>query len=301
MKINNLTNILTCIFAHNTATKAQLVQLTGLSNSTVSASVNSLLKLDLLVCDGMEESIGGRRSRIYKLNKDYGCFVGVEMDAVSIAVCITDCENNSLESTRCLLDQSTPVINQLIVLLDHVFEKHDKILGLGVGLTALIDYKEQVVLDCPDYGWKNVPLKEILERHFTVFVTIDHKVNGAALREGLLGQASSEKNYLCVYEAAKGKAALILDDDICRGLHNSVGKADDVSLLPLLNSGLLSFLNVSLVIVGYYTEEYKNEIAQLAQADAKNVICIPEADQDFAIGMAAVAQKCWFKSIYFML
>ena len=70
LKIGNLTNILTCLFSEKRLTKAQLVRLTGLSNSTVSSAVNSLLKLKLLVGDGYGESIGGRllcrRNRLRK-------------------------------------------------------------------------------------------------------------------------------------------------------------------------------------------------------------------------------------------
>ncbi|WP_286680382.1 hypothetical protein [Tepidanaerobacter sp. EBM-49] len=79
LKIKNLTNILVNLFSKQRATKTQLVELTGLSNSTVSSSVNSLLKLKLLVCNGMEDSIGGRRSAIYEINKDYGQFIGVDL------------------------------------------------------------------------------------------------------------------------------------------------------------------------------------------------------------------------------
>lgn len=301
LKINNLTNILTCIFTRKTATKAELVQCTELSNSTVSASVNSLLKLELLLCDGMEESIGGRRSRIYRLNKSYGCFIGVDMTPERLSICVTDCENERIESFCCPIQDGKPVIDQLIGALDALVERHGKVLGIGIGLSAEINYGEQVVVDCPDFGWRHVHLKEILERHFTAFACIDHRINGVALRESLLGQATGVQNYLCVYESAMEKAALILDGDLCRGFHNHVGALNEVSLFPLLEQGLLSFLNISLVVVGYCTEEYKNKVEQLARAHAASAICVPEADHSLAAGMAAVTQQRWFKSIYFML
>ena len=90
LKIKNLTNILVCLFSKQKATKAELVQWTGLSNSTVSSTVNSLLKLNLLVCAGMEGSIGGRRSTIYRLNKDYGEFIVVDIKEGELTLVVTD-------------------------------------------------------------------------------------------------------------------------------------------------------------------------------------------------------------------
>ena len=68
-----------CLMTRGRATKAELVADTGLSMSTVSSCINSLLKLTLLTTDGMEDSSGGRCSTIYSMKADYGCFIGLDV------------------------------------------------------------------------------------------------------------------------------------------------------------------------------------------------------------------------------
>lgn len=301
LKINNLTNILTCIFSRTVATKAELVQYTELSSSTVSSSVNSLLKLKLLVCDGMREPIGGRPSKIYRLNKDYGYFIGVDMSLEKLTLCVADCENGLVETRSRSLDQAQTVIENLFCLLDEVAGQRQDVLGIGIGIPGLLDHKEQIVLKSEPFGWNHVHLKEILERRYTVFSYLDHRVNGAAFRESILGAAGNEQNYLCVYESAPEKAALVIDGQICRGACNHIGELGGISLPALVEHGLLSFMNIPEVVVGYRTEEFRRRMEESVSRGAARVVCIPDADHSLALGMAAAAQQRWFKSIYFML
>lgn len=301
LKIKNLTNILVCLFSQQTATKAELVQLTGLSNSTVSSSVNSLLKLDLLACVGMEDSGGGRRSTIYRLNKSYGQFIGADMQDTELKIVVTDCENQLIDRQTYPIDSARPAIDQLTTAIEQMVAQYPKVLGIGIGLDAQIDHENQVVRHCDTFGWHHVHLKEILERHFMFFTYLDHRANGAAIREGLVGQAKGLKNYLCYYESAKRKAAVVLDGQICRGHRNCTGRVEDMARFIASAQGFADFLDLSRVFIGYNTEDHKKYLMELAPALSDRIVCFPEADDTVAVGMATVAQKEWFQSIYFML
>jgi len=301
LKIKNLTNILLCIFSKRSATKAELVNETGLSNSTVSSSVNSLYNLNLLLHDGMEDSIGGRRSVIYKLNKDYGQFVGVDLYNDQLKIVVTDCQNAVLQVYRYPLTQDIPAINLLEFGLEEVLAKYPGILGIGIGLDGQIDSKEQIVVKSEYYNWHNVHLKEVIERQFQVFTYIDHRINGAAIREGIFGNAYGLHNYMCFYESSKEKAALILDKKICRGQNNYTGQMQNIDALPENLSSLISFFDIAAICIGYLTPEYKEKWLQVSNCCTTRVIFSPEENTFIEKGMAAVAQKEWFQSIYFML
>ena len=298
LKIGNLTNILTCLFSEKRLTKAQLVRLTGLSNSTVSSAVNSLLKLKLLVGDGYGESIGGRRSEIYRLNKAYGRFIGVDMCANGFYVVVTDCENTVLTQFFDLYDNRVPKIHFLLGVLEKVIKQFPGVLGIGIGLAAHIDFSEQIVIDCPDVCWSQVHLKEIIERHFMIFTYIDHRVNAAAIREGLLGYAADIKNYLFFYENSPDKAALVLNGGICRGHTNYNGKWEDSYGLTGKVRLLSELFDVERIFIAYKTQAYK---AQWKNDLPQSVVCFEAKKNMCALGAAAVVQKEWFRSIYFML
>lgn len=301
MKIKNLTNILVCLFSKKCATKAELVQNTGLSNSTVSSAVNSLLKLGLLICAGMQDSIGGRRSAIYRLNKDYGTFIGIDLDGESLTLAITGCENDIVDIYTKRTVSGTPLIHQLIALLEHTLLRFPNVLGIGIGLPAEIEFKEQVVIRCKKIGWEQVHLKEIIERRFMIFTYVDHRANGAALNEGLTGRAAEVSNYMSLYESSKEKATLVLNKKICRGEKNCTGIiSSDTSFFAWLSS-LLCFLDVSDIFIGYCTEKFQINVKKLLQNFNGRVVCFPESDYIIALGMAAAAEKEWFQSIYFRL
>jgi len=301
LKIKNLTNILLCIFSNRSATKTDLVNETGLSNSTVSSSVNSLYKLNLLLHGGMEDSIGGRRSVIYKLNKDYGQFIGVDLYKDQLHIVVTDCQNTVLQVYQYLLTKDVSAINLLASGLEEILAAYPNVLGIGIGLDAQINAKEQIVVRSEYYNWHNVHLKEVIERQFQIFTYIDHRVNGAAVREGIFGNAYGLQDYMCIYESSKEKAALIQDKNICRGQYNYTGQMRNTDPSPESLSSLISFFDIAAVCIGYLTPEYKEKWVQVSNCCASRVICCLEESNLIEKGMAAIAQKEWFQSIYFML
>lgn len=301
LKIKNLTSILLYLFSYRKATKTQLVRGTALSNSTVSASVNSLVKLGLVESDGLEESIGGRRSSIYRINKNYGRFIGVDIRENELRYAVTDCQNALIETGVCKLKSQVPAVQQLLDCLERVIAAHTKVLGIGIGLDAQLDPAEQVVLHSGRLGWDNVHLKEVIERRFLILTYIDHRVNGAGVREGILGNMQGFANYVCFYESAPEKAALVLNGEICRGARNSIGRLTAEPALWEALPSLLNFLDVNAVCIGYRTKEYKEKMLALANRTDIKVFCFPEAEPCMEAGMATVAQKEWFQSIYFML
>lgn len=301
MKIQNLTNIMTCLLSKREATKAELVQLTGLSNTTVSDSINSLLKKQLVLSIGMKNSIGGRRATIYRLNPDYGFFVGIELHARQMGICVTDCENTTLQSRQVSLPEQVPVITTLLQSISAITRIYPKLLGIGIGINGKIDIQEQVVIDSPEYRWELVHLKEIIERQFLVYTTIDHRSNGATVEEGLLGRTKGMANYLCFYESSQSKLGIVIDNEICRGKDNMAGQLRSVDVfLDHIEEYRLLF-SPEAMIVKYTSPEIRQKAFAAQQKLPELVTVMEEEEFNLAKGMAITAQKGWFKSIYFIM
>jgi hypothetical protein len=301
MKIQNLTNIMTCLLSKRKATKAELVQLTGLSNTTVSDSINSLLKKQLVLSIGMKNSIGGRRATIYRLNPDYGFFVGIELHARQMGICVTDCENTTLQSWQVSLPEQVPVITTLLQSISAITKTYPKLLGIGIGINGKIDIQEQVVIDSPEYRWELVHLKEIIERQFLVYTTIDHRSNGATVEEGLLGRAKGMANYLCFYESSQSKLGIVIDNEICRGKDNMAGQLRSVDVfLDHIDEYRLLF-SPEAMIIKYTSSEIRQKAHAVQQKLPELVTVMEEEEFNLAKGMAITAQKGWFKSIYFIM
>lgn len=301
IKIHNIKQIMLCLMARRCATKAEIVEDTGLSTSTVSSCVNSLLKLKLLTVKGMDDSSGGRRSTIYRVNAGYGCFLGLDVRPDGIRGVVTDCEAQILKRIFVPLGGGTAPLHAITEILQQQTAQCKNVLGIGIGVAGTLDHEEQIIVSAPELGWRFVHLKEIVERQYMIFTHVEHQVNAGAIYEGMMGCAKGEKNYLYLGEAPGDKAALVLDGRLCRGADNAAGSLSGVPICQVMRPELLHFLGVSRLVVGYETEAFKDEVCRGAAGFGGQVCCIPQSEDTYPTGLAAVTQREWFESIYFML
>lgn len=96
--------------------------------------------------------------------------------------------------------------------------KSKDILGIGFGLPGLIDSKKGVVNFLPNVpGWKNVPLKAIVQKKLRIPTFIDNDVNLMTLGEWKFGAGRGCKNMLCMTLGTGVGAGLVLNSALYRG------------------------------------------------------------------------------------
>jgi len=108
----------------------------------------------------------------------------------------------AVEEIEFSLDSAAEPVLQLIAdTVDKLFVKHKisraKVLGLGVSTSGAISLDSGVCLFSPILGWRDVPIRAILEKKTRLQVTVENDVNAFAY--GTLQQAGNQglKNLLC--------------------------------------------------------------------------------------------------------
>ena len=87
------------------------------------------------------------------------------------------------------------VLDRIIETMEKTFDQH--IQAIGVGVPSLLDRKEGIVYDVQNIpSWKEVRLKEILEKHFRVPVWIDNDANCFALGERIFGAGKDYEDFV---------------------------------------------------------------------------------------------------------
>ncbi len=105
------------------------------------------------------------------------------------------------------------------------------IAGIGIGLPGLIDHAKGVVRFLPNIpGWRNVPLKSILEKKTGFPVTIDNDVKLITLAEWQFGAGRGEENLICITLGTGVGSGLILNNALYRGEANAAGELGHVPL-----------------------------------------------------------------------
>ena len=92
------------------------------------------------------------------------------------------------------------------------------ILGIGLGLPGPIDSKRGIVNFLPNIpGWKNVPLKSIVQKKLHIPTVVDNDVNLITLGEWKFGAGKNYKNLMCMTLGTGVGGGLILNGALYRG------------------------------------------------------------------------------------
>lgn len=109
------------------------------------------------------------------------------------------------------------------------------IAGVGVGLPGLIDTQKGIVnflVNIP--GWRNVPLKKILQEKLALPVFIDNDANVIALGEWKFGAGRGIKNLISITLGTGVGGGLIINNELFRGAGFAAG---EIGHIPLNENG----------------------------------------------------------------
>ena len=116
------------------------------------------------------------------------------------------------------------------VIAQSGLQKKD-IAGVGIGLPGLIDHERGVVRFLPNIpGWRNVPLKTILQKKIALRVSIENDVKLITLAEWKFGAGRGVSNLICLTLGTGVGSGLILNNDLYRGQDNAAGELGHMPL-----------------------------------------------------------------------
>ena len=115
------------------------------------------------------------------------------------------------------------VLNKLIELISSVF--NSKTNAIGIGVPSVVDVERGIIYDVINIpSWKEVPLKSILEDHFSVPVFINNDANCFALGEKHFGLGKSYNHIAGVTLGSGVGTGLILNDKLYAGKNAGAGE-----------------------------------------------------------------------------
>ncbi|MFJ2370612.1 ROK family protein [Microbacterium sp. NPDC087665] len=211
-------------------TKADLVHLTGLARSTVSARVDALLAAGLLVAAGEAASTGGRPPSRVAFNPRAGLVLAVDLGASHATVAIADLSGRILSSRTHPLDiASGPeiVLDRMLaeaqLLLAEGSARGSSLVGVGIGVPGPVEHSTGRPYNPPIMpGWDRFDIPAYVQRTYDVPVLVDNDVNVLALGE----QTTSfpDTTDLIFVKVATGiGAGIIAGGQLQRGAQGSAG------------------------------------------------------------------------------
>lgn len=101
----------------------------------------------------------------------------------------------------------------------------DNIIGIGIGAPGPLDIKRGIINFAPNLpGWRDVPLRKILEDEFNIKVVLENDANAAAWGERYFGAGQGVNNLVCFTLGTGIGGGIIIDGKIYHG--NNYGAAE---------------------------------------------------------------------------
>ena len=172
-------------------TKAELVEFTGLSRSTIQLRIDALIELGLLAPLTDAVSTGGRPSAQIALNPTARVVVAADFGATQASVAVTDLAGNILARTSSkMLIADGPetclgwMVRTIRSELAGLKLKEADLIAIGIGLPGPVEHSTGKPSNPPIMpGWDAFNVPGFVNQHLKASVLVDNDVNIMALGE----------------------------------------------------------------------------------------------------------------------
>jgi glucokinase len=157
--------------------------------------------------------------------EDKSSLVGVDLGGTNIrAGLIREGSVKKLESDRInAMGSETEVLDQMFAVVDAVFERGVK--AIGVGVPTVVDIEKGIVYDTQNIpSWKTVHLKSILEQRYRCSVFVNNDANCFVLGEKYYGQAQDFNDVVGLIVGTGLGAGLVLNGKLYPGINCGAGE-----------------------------------------------------------------------------
>ena len=219
--------------------RAELARQSQLSAPTVSAIVDSLLKRGIVVETTTAPSSGGRPPVLLSVDPKAGYVVGIKLrgDGVTTVVCDLDAQIVSSN------ERYVPLVGDPMAALDAIEEETrralrdaavpaSKVLGVGVGMSGVIDSTAGVCRFSHLLQWHDVELAAPLRRRMGLPVWVENDVNTLAVAEKWAGDAHTASNFVTLSVGRGIGLGIVVDRSLYRGSHGAGGEFGHMIVEP---------------------------------------------------------------------
>ena len=159
--------------------------------------------------------------------------VGVDLGGSKINVILSDSSGNIKErDLRDTLAHEGPeaVIKRIIESIKQVASGAD-IAGIGIGAAGACETSTGVITLSPNLpGWHNIPLKDIIQREFSLPTYLDNDATVAALGEHYFGGGVGIENLVYVTVGTGIGGGIIIGGQLYRGASGSAGEIGHMTI-----------------------------------------------------------------------
>lgn len=243
VKAHNLQAILLSLLHEGELSRVELARRTYLSSTTITNLIAELIEAQIVSENHghanaiTSRSVGRPRTAIRLVPHAFfalGIHIGIGMFRVALVNLFDEIIASAIGAFN-FSDSPEQVLEQMAQSVENIIAEsgveREKILGLGVGASGLVNYQEGVNVLAPNLGWRMIPIQAILEKRLELPVVVDNNVRTMALGEALFGCGRNVESLAFVYGRIGVGAGFIFGGQVYRGSSTGAGEIGHVTLI----------------------------------------------------------------------
>lgn len=222
-----------------TISRADLARQSLLSAPTVSTIVDKLLARGILIEVSTAPSSGGRPPVLLSVDPKAGFVVGIKLrgDGLTTVVCDLAAQIVATQELHVsLVGDPAAAIHAIELEVRRVLRSakvpRSKVLGLGIGLSGIIETSRGVCNFSHLLQWRDVDLAEPIRRHLDMPVWVDNDVNTLAVAEKWAGDAHDARDFVTLTVGRGIGLGIVINRSLYRGANGATGEFGHMIVEP---------------------------------------------------------------------
>ncbi|MBM3272764.1 ROK family transcriptional regulator [Candidatus Kaiserbacteria bacterium] len=226
----NRSTVLNTVKSRGPIARTEVARHTGLSAATVTGITSELIREGLIFEKASGDSRGGRRPILLALNPRGGFVVGLKLTESEAIGALTDLEATVIAKRVGRLASRSPekVVEALAALVTNLVTENNlrkkQLLGVGLGLAGIVDAQRGILRQSPYFGWRDLPLRRMLQEHVRTAVHIDNDVNTLTITEKWFGAGQGTDDFLTVTVGRGVGLGIVVNGQFYRGASGGAGE-----------------------------------------------------------------------------
>lgn len=213
--------------------RVEIAKLTNLTPPTVTNITTKLLDLGLIVEDSIGESSGGRRPLLLKINNLLATVIIIYIRSEKMIGYVIDPQFQiQWEDSRSIKGKKEDEILRMLLDIISDCRKRDivPVLAVGVVVRGPVRVKDGIAVFVPNIGWKNAPLKDIIEDNTGLPAFIENDVKALSNGEYYYGSVKDASSMILLKVSHGIGGGIIFNGSLYRGINDSAGEVGHTTI-----------------------------------------------------------------------
>jgi predicted NBD/HSP70 family sugar kinase len=234
---SSLNVVIEAYLQHGMLSRSDLAALTGISRSAITEITQNLLDMGLLqeFPVPQEKQGRGRPAISLRFSATHGYFIGVSVAGTASPVILADMQGNVVseyEIPPCDTPQKTASAIRRATnnLLRQSGVPRDRLLGIGIAVTGVIDESAGLCRYSAALNWRDVPIARLVKEATGVESHVGNDANAVAIGEKLFGRARDLRHFSSLILGGNIGCAHYIEGNLYRGYDGGAGEIGHVTL-----------------------------------------------------------------------